>query len=316
MKVKVYGSRGSLPVSNPKSVNSGGNTTCLKIESDCIPEETALVVDAGSGFLPMSLDALSGGINKFVVLHTHYHHDHTQGLLIAPPIFMDEVQLKLYGPVQDGWGPRLVYETIMQKPLHPTPIQMFMHHLTFHDIEHPGIKVFLVHPKGGVKLMDIEQYKRLSEKSEMMPFNSGDKYSVDECLVITMYYADHPENTIAYRFEERPTGKSFVFLTDEECRAALPRDLKSFLNAADLLIQDAQYSEEEYHSGAKAGFGHGTPHYVVETALACKVKRVGFFHHDPGSTDEKIALLVAEGEEANTSELQVFACADYQTITV
>lgn len=316
MEVQIYGSRGSLPISNRQSVEHGGNTTCLRIISDCIPEGMALVIDAGSGFQPMSIDALAEGTKEFVVLHTHYHHDHTQGLLIAPPIFMDQIPLKLYGPVQDGWGPKRVYETIMQKPLHPTPIQMFMHHLTFHDIEHPGIKVFLVHPTGGVKFMEIEQYRRLNLKGEMMPFMSRDKYPVDECLVITMHYTDHPEHTISYRFEESPTGKTFVFLTDEECRAGLPQSLRNFLNEADLLIQDAQYSEEEYHSGSKAGFGHGTPRYVVETAEACGVKRVGFFHHDPMSTDEKVGKLVAEGEEAKSSELEIFPCADYQTVTL
>lgn len=316
MKVQIYGSRGSLPISNRDSVDNGGNTTCLRVNSDCIPEGTALVIDAGSGFQPMSIDALKEGTKEFVVLHTHYHHDHTQGFLIAPPIFMGHIPIKLYGPIQDGWGVKRVYKTIMQRPLHPVPIEMLLHHLIFHDIEHPGTKIFLVHPEGGVKFMDIEQYRRLTSKGSMMPFKEGDKYSVDECLVITMHYAEHPEHTISYRFEERPTGKTFVFLTDEECRAALPQSLKDFLNEADLLIQDAQYCQEEYDSGAKAGFGHGTPAYVVTTAETCNVRRVGFFHHDPMSTDKRICMLVAEGEAARSSEIEIFACADYQTITL
>ncbi|GBE16765.1 hypothetical protein BMS3Abin15_00588 [bacterium BMS3Abin15] len=78
MKVKLYGTRGSVPVANSKSVQFGGNTTCVRVMSDCIPESMALIIDAGTGFVPLSNDILQeGGIEETLILFTHYHHDHT-----------------------------------------------------------------------------------------------------------------------------------------------------------------------------------------------------------------------------------------------
>lgn len=266
----------------------------------------------------MAQDALAEGVNNLVLLQTHYHHDHTQGFMIAPPAYIGNIPVGIYGPKANGYGPRQVYETIFEPPFHPVSLSTLKYHLKFHDIENPTTRVFVIHPQGGIKFMEIEQYNRLITDKKMLPFHEGKKFSVDECLVITMHQTVHPEQTIAFRFDEKPTGKSFVFLTDEECRASIPISLSAFLDQADLLIQDAQYSHEEFYvTRTKAGFGHGTPSYVIKTALLCGVKKVGFFHHDPNSTDERVELLVNEGEEARgDNPLEIFACADYQSIKV
>lgn len=316
MKVKTYGTRGSLPVFSPLSVQYGGNTTCLRVYSDCLPTGMALSIDAGTGFLPMSLDALKEKVAEIVVLHTHYHHDHTQGLLIAPPIFMPDIQMRIYGPVEAGWDPRKVYQTIMQPVLHPVHLNTVAHHVTFHKIENPTIKVFAIHPKGGLKFMEIEAFRRLTAERKHLPFQTGVKYPVEECLVATMHYAEHPERTIAYRFEERPTGRVFVFLTDQECLAALPQSMRQFLKGAHLLIQDAQYSQPSYED-KRAGFGHGTPTFVTKTAQECGITRVGLFHHDPLSTDQMIEALVKEGFDAVPPvTMEVFGCHDYDEFEI
>lgn len=315
MKITTYGTRGSLPVANPASVNYGGNTTCVRVESDCLPPGMILCLDAGSGFQPLAMSVM-GVATEYVVLHTHYHHDHTQGVLIAPPIYMDNIPMRIFGPMEMGMGPREAYETIMQPPLHPVPLARVAHHVSFHAIKQPTVTVIIIHPEGGLKVMDIEQYRRLANEGRQLPFKSGSKFPENECLVITMHYTDHPERTIAYRFYEEPTGKVFALLTDEECRYELPPSLRQFLQSADLLIEDAQYSEETYRSRT-AGFGHGTPKYAVSVAIKCGVRKLGLTHHNPASTDAVIETLVAEGKETiGDNPLELFACRDYQVIEV
>jgi Beta-lactamase superfamily domain len=52
-----------------------------------------------------------------------------------------------------------------------------------------------------------------------------------------------------------------------------------FIDGADLLIHDAQYTAEEYPE--KVGWGHSPVEYVVKLARYARVKRVALTHHDP-----------------------------------
>jgi len=89
MQVKTYGTAGSAPVSSPKRVGYGGNTTCVRIFSECIPESMALVVDGGTGFLPMSIDVIGehkkSGITleEVIIFMSHYREDREEMLALA-----------------------------------------------------------------------------------------------------------------------------------------------------------------------------------------------------------------------------------------
>ena len=88
-----------------------------------------------------------------------------------------------------------------------------------------------------------------------------------------------------------------------------------FVNRADLLIHDAQYSAEEYP--AKVGWGHSTVEYVMKLGQYAEVKRVALTHHDPLRDDDAIDRMLASirarlGE--NTSSLDVFAAVEGQVL--
>jgi hypothetical protein len=236
-------------------------------------------------------------------------------MMIAPPIFIDGVELSILGPMENGWGPKEVYERLMTPPLHPMSIKKVIHHLTFQGMEEPSTKVIVVHPAEGMRVIDLPVFRRAVDKGKHINFRAGVNYPVEECLVVTMHWSQHPERTIAYRIEERPTGRVFVFLTDEEVRAEIPGTLQTFLKGAHLLIEDAQYLEEVYRTRT-AGYGHGTPGYAVRLALMGGIPHLGLIHHDPTSSDDDIDALVAEGQLAADGQLTVFACADRQEIEV
>ena len=316
MYITTFGTRGSLPVAGPDKLKFGGNTTCLQVESNCIPPGTVLSVDAGSGFLPLSREALAAGMKRLVIFHTHFHHDHTLGVVIAPPVYIDSLPIDIVGPVDKKKGPRDVYQTLMSPPLHPVPFKKVARHLKFHSITNPAQAVILFHPRGGMHVLDRKKFERAEKKSGQVELQKGKNFLIDECMVVTMHYTAHPERTLAYRFEERPTKKSFVFLTDEEVRKALPASFKKFLADADLIIQDAQFGESMYKSMA-AGWGHGTPEYAMMLAHTGKIKRVGLTHHDPTASDSDVDNLLAEAKASRREfPSEVFACYDHLRIEV
>jgi ribonuclease BN (tRNA processing enzyme) len=61
---------------------------------------------------------------------------------------------------------------------------------------------------------------------------------------------------------------------------------------ADLVIHDAQYTEEEYR--AKATWGHSTVAYATHVAAEAGARRLALFHHDPRHSDDDIDGLLAQ----------------------
>lgn len=321
MKVKFYGTRGSIPVSGPDKVEYGGNTTSIQVISECLPKGWALAVDSGSGFVPFAYDCLKNGIKNIIILYTHYHHDHTMGLTLAPVAFIKSIRLQAYGPEELGIGPSKMMENLFRPPYFPVDFREIKSHIHCKGIDFPNSRVFVIHAKGGLKYFTIDQFEQFETEGKMIPFDRGEKYSLEECLIVKMHKSNHPERTISYRFEERTSGAVFVFLTDHENQDGKPNRFMQHVNGANLLVMDSQYDRKRYDT-MTAGYGHGTPDYCVETALQAKASVLGLTHHDPNSSDAKIGEIVAEAEKAlagmdqSDSHLKIFACKDYQETEV
>jgi hypothetical protein len=63
--------------------------------------------------------------------------------------------------------------------------------------------------------------------------------------------------------------------------------LADFFAGADLLVHDAQYTNEEYLDG-KIGWGHTPIEHAISSAREAGVKRLALFHHDPDRSDEQL----------------------------
>ena len=72
MKLITHGCRGSIPISSGKMMKYGGNTTCFELVTD----EFQIFFDTGSGFQ----NAILNPNKDILVLFSHFHHDHLQGL--------------------------------------------------------------------------------------------------------------------------------------------------------------------------------------------------------------------------------------------
>ena len=77
----------------------------------------------------------------------------------------------------------------------------------------------------------------------------------------------------------------------EEERAALV----AFLEACDVLILDAQYTNDEYKN--RVSWGHGSLGSAIALARDARVRKLVLFHHDPTHDDAKIDNMLKEARE-------------------
>jgi ribonuclease BN (tRNA processing enzyme) len=104
---------------------------------------------------------------------------------------------------------------------------------------------------------------------------------------------------------------------DRRALRHLPAVLVDTVRGADLLIADAQYTDEEYRQ--KAGWGHPSAGTVVDLAVQAGVKRLAFTHHDPMHSDKDVDLIVLEGQSrarAHGAKIDMFGAREGITLKI
>lgn len=127
MKIRFWGTRGSIPSPGPSTVRYGGNTSCVQVTLD---DGTLIVLDAGSGIRPLG-KAL--GRAQGTLLLTHYHWDHIQGFPFFDSAYIPGSRFHVYGPEFDGFGPDEFLAHQMSAPYFPATMAQ-MTALTGFDI--------------------------------------------------------------------------------------------------------------------------------------------------------------------------------------
>lgn len=283
-RLKLWGVRGSIPVPGASTVRYGGNTSCVEVRAD----GEIIVLDAGSGIrsLGRALEEEFGAHPiRLTLLVTHTHWDHIQGLPFFLPAYDRKNEIRVLGYEGARAGLAAILAGQMETPFFP------------------------------VSLKDMPGNIAIEELKEM-------EFSIGKVRVRSKF-ANHPGICAGYRLFT--SGGSIAFLPDNEPYELLKlhiadRDgtsvqdarefarterakLVEFLEGSDVLIIDAQYTDEEYQK--HIGWGHGSLSRVVSLALAAKVRKLVLFHHDPDHDDEKIddmleraRLLVVESGQA------------------
>jgi ribonuclease BN (tRNA processing enzyme) len=107
----------------------------------------------------------------------------------------------------------------------------------------------------------------------------------------------HPGGGTVYRLEEK--GKSIVYATDYEYYEDKVGELIEFAKDCDLLLFDAQYTEEELEK--RRGYGHSTVRQGLDVMEKSGAKNIRFVHHDPKHTDEMLRKMEAEVKSEHVS---------------
>ena len=256
MKVTFWGTRGSLASPGTDTTRYGGNTSCVAVQGD---EGTLIVLDAGTGIRNLGQN-LPATLNRVDILLTHLHMDHIQGLPFFAPLRRPGVEIHIWGPASTTLGLHARLQKYLSPPLFPVSVRELAANLHFHELP--------------AHIMDIGEFK------------------VNAQLII------HPNPTIGYRIQSKngvvtylpdhePALGGRTFGTDNSWTSGY-----QLAEAADLLIHDTQYTEEEYRN--RLGFGHSSIRHAFQFAKLSNVKHFAPFHHDPTHNDDALDRMFAQ----------------------
>lgn len=284
MRVRFWGTRGSIAKAGPSTVRYGGNTSCVEVRS---AGGTLIVLDCGTGAHGLGhLLSNQGPIQQHGhILVSHTHWDHIQGFPFFAPFADADNEWHVHGPRGIGSSVREALAGQMQSIYFPVSLEQLAATLHYNDLV-----------EGSFELGDVK---------------------------VTAQFLNHPALTLGYRIEADGATLVYATDHEPHaCDLAVARPDHSvchreddaharFLAGADLLIHDAQYTAEEYP--ARVGWGHSTVEYAVDTAAAVGVRAIALYHHDPMRDDGSVDALVRSARRrvgAIRSGIEVFAAAE------
>jgi CheY-like chemotaxis protein len=223
------------------------------------------------------------------ILIGHTHWDHIQGFPFFAPLFVPGNVWDIYAPGGHGRQLEVSLAGQMAYEYFPITLEALNAEVRLHDLREGVCEL------GGIR--------------------------------VTTQYLNHPALTLGYRLEA--DGATLVYATDYEPHSLHPlgappgatpvhhedRRHVRFLDGADLVIHDAQYTLEDFP--AKLGWGHTPLERAVDYAILAQTKQLALFHHDPDRHDEAVDALCENARRyaaTGQSALQIFAATEGQVI--
>ncbi|HOD35712.1 MAG TPA: MBL fold metallo-hydrolase [Syntrophales bacterium] len=270
MYIKCWGSRGSIPVSGEEFNIYGGDTTCIEIRTK---GDRVIIIDAGSGIRRLGNQLIKEGRYSYDILFTHAHWDHLLGFPFFRPLYVKKAELRIHSCFFAEQFVDSILGRVMSSPNFPVDFSDVQASIQYHA---PCPEMFMV-----------------------------DSMRVEPIAI------SHPNQGNGYRFTE--DGKRFVFITDNELGhihggGLPPEAYVEFSKGADLLMHDAEYTEEEY--ATYKGWGHSTWQSALELAVRAEVRKLGLFHHNQDRTDKEIDEIVdscRKAASARGARMEIFA---------
>ncbi|HEY4254795.1 MAG TPA: MBL fold metallo-hydrolase [Chlamydiales bacterium] len=186
------------------------------------------------------------------IFFSHTHLDHLVGLPFFEPLHHQVSSIKLWFPDGTERSPRALLDSLFSSDFFPLHLDQIKAKLTFHSM----------HIDSPVRIGEIE---------------------------LSFIRAHHPGMT--YCFKIKTPHETIGYITDNELQGKEEAFIQ-FFRGCDLLIHEAQYTDEEYQK--KTGWGHSGLSNTVEFVKAVGCKRWIVTHHDPKHTDSMLEAMQAE----------------------
>lgn len=276
MQLRFWGTRGSIATPGPSTNVFGGNTSCVEVVTS---GGQRFIFDCGTGARALGAHLMAHGPAPLSasILLSHTHWDHIQGFPFFAPLFVPGNRFTVCGPHGANSTLPEVLSGQMEYTYFPVELGQLGARIDYQDLSEgardiDGVRVstqFLNHP--AVTL----------------------GYRIEADGVSLLYLCDHePFWEKLWRSDAEP-GKLDSILHDGDRRHAV------FMQHADVVIHDAQYTPEEYP--AKKNWGHSTWSYVTQIAAAAGVKRLFLTHHDPAHDDTALREIEVQAMELASS---------------
>src|SRR5436305_14630998 len=229
MKLKFYGTRGSIPVCDASFQQFGGNTTCLQITDT----NQIAIIDAGTGLrnLGRDLRAIGHKQEQIRIAFTHFHWDHIQGFPFFAPAYDSKQQITLLtlGRDQTITNLREIFEVQMQAEYFPV------------QLDHMGANF---------------EFLQIADASKHFTGINN------VATVVTAQRHNHPGGAYSFRIERN--GKVLVVCTDVEHGEQIDPRLVEVGRGAYFLGHDGQSTAEELEKRT----GWGRSRFAQGIALA------------------------------------------------
>jgi phosphoribosyl 1,2-cyclic phosphodiesterase len=259
VKVKLWGTRGSVPSPGPETIRYGGNTSCVGVT---LSDGSLLALDAGTGIRNLGL-ALPEEPTRLHILLTHLHLDHIQGLVFFAPCFRAQTEIVIWGPASPEASLRDRIARYISAPLSPIEVRELPCDVSFRHTPETEWEI------GSARI-------RAASVTHRGPTLG---YRIDDGADSLAYIPDH----------EPALGADLEALEEDWISGfGLAKD-------ASLLIHDGQYADDEYPD--HLGWGHSSISHALAFARRTGVERTVLFHHDPLHSDERLDRLGAEARE-------------------
>jgi ribonuclease BN (tRNA processing enzyme) len=277
VNLRFWGTRGSLPSPRPGTARYGGNTSCVELRT---ADGSVIILDAGTGI--HRLTDFGPGVSRVDVLLSHLHMDHILGLGFFGALFQPDLEVHIWGPPSATLDLRARLSRYLSPPLFPIRLSDVPCRLVLHDA-----------PRGTFDLPGA---------------------------TVTADLVCHPGPTLGFRIAA--DGATLAYIPDHEPALGDSAFLRSpdwtsgfeLMAGVDLLIHDAQYTDEEY--GAHVGWGHCTIRHALALAEAAGVATLSAFHHDPGHNDSQLDRLYSAAAEERDWTFELVPAREGTTLTL
>ena len=252
MRIKCWGSRGSIAVSGEEYVRYGGDTTCLEIQAD---SGEIVIVDAGTGIRRLGKSLMARGRKEYYLLLTHTHWDHILGIAFFHPLLRKDTRLHVQDRQFDGLNTKNVLDEVMKTPFFPVRIEDYKADILYS----PGLN-------GRFNIGSLAVESILTRHSQ-----GSQGYKFTEKGRSFVFLTD---NELGFSHSQGLPRQAYV----------------EFCKGVDFLFHDAEYTAEEYKT--KTGWGHSSVPDVLDLALKAGVKNLGLIHLNQDRTDDQMDAIV------------------------
>ncbi|MFN8524267.1 MAG: MBL fold metallo-hydrolase [Chloroflexota bacterium] len=296
MKIKFWGTRGSIPAPGRSTVRYGGNTACTEIRTD---GGDLLILDAGTGIRELGISLMESQPVTAHIFIGHTHWDHISGFPFFPPAFAPGNTLTVYAARNIDKRIEEILAGQMDYTYFPVHLEDLPCDIEYHELREERIKV------GSARV---------------------DTHYLNHTSVCMGYRVEADGTSVAYVSDHEPFGLALLGSNPDPSRLGRgladgvlhegDRRLIEWLQGVDVLIQDCQYTPGEYPK--KIGWGHGSTDYVVDVALAAGARKLILFHHDPTHSDDFIDQMIEWARERvrdRRAKLEVLGAREGETVS-
>ena len=271
MRLKFWGTRGSISTPGKQTVRYGGNTPCIEVR---LSKEELIILDAGTGIRNLGEALIENGESiKAYILISHPHWDHIQGFPFFKPAFISGNDLTIIGGETDKVTLQKMISDQMNKVYFPVQLNELKASIKFRRIGEEEFTIFGAHVRTiFVNHPSFALGYRITHRGKSIVYIS-DNEPFDRRVAKSMRNVEKAIIDKYARIVGDPNKRIFDFVKD-----------------ADVLIHDATYTPEEYVD--RVGWGHSHYLFAMKVAAEGRVKRLLLFHHDPSHNDEKMDEIV------------------------